>query len=567
MKARSLSWLLALSVGALALGCDDDSAGEDDGASSSASASATAAANEEKAKSSEALTGIAVEIADFQIFHPYSEDRTLQPLRDDGKRSTRSSTSFYGFGMIIEATNHTGQLLQGAWFEGELRLVGAKQTIVCKLEADTVSGGGYRASKTTYLSYDPPLDDAKPAMGGKPKSPWKSEADSLSEAPWRPEERIRMIARERYCASLTVADMGITKVEGEITVKAIPKFADRLEREFDDGDYELQLVGNTVRIKNPKSSRIRTVAAHRDLVRHRDRGVYAIEMAAAEGAGKGADQPVKLTYVALNRPIDTWGKAGLVESPSKTFSLNPAVLTMQLVKHGADFVPASGNVAMILEDNKVKHVDLAKLGINMLAMERKDLPTQASDVSFTVDELSGKVTESVLTHFTDDTALSKGRRKLSLTWKLALKGGDIEGRLQADVEAARAAVTSADKALASASEDDEAKAKTTLAQAKMKLTVAERKYDTDKTRERKRLAGLFKCGDLKLITNRKIRGAANKKEAKEACKALNDDDEVTVPIHFEVDRYELPAAVAFKLGTEMKLLSVASAALAKADPR
>ena len=129
---------------------------------------------------------------------------------------TRSSTSFYGFGMVVEATNHTGQLLQGARFEGELRFVGTKQTIRCKLEADTLSGGGYLASKTTFLSYDPPLDDAKPSLTGKPKSSWKSEADSLAESSWRPGERIRMIARERYCASLTLNDMGITKIEGEV---------------------------------------------------------------------------------------------------------------------------------------------------------------------------------------------------------------------------------------------------------------------------------------------------------------------------------------------------------------
>jgi hypothetical protein len=569
MQARSVHWMLVPLVGALALGCGDESAGEDDSSSSSAAASADAAGSAESAKdgkSSEAPTGIAVKIADFQLFHPFSEDRAIQSVRDDGSVSTRKSTSFYGYGMVVEATNNTGQLLQGAWFEGELRFVGAQQTIRCKLEADTVRGGGFLASKTTFLSYDPPLDDAKPTLTGKPKSPWSSEADSQAESPWRPDERIRMIARQRYCAPATVMDMGVTKIEGEIIVKAVPKFADRFERRFDGDDYELHLIGDTVRIKNPKSSRIRIVAAHRDLVNHRDRGTYAIEMAGAEG--KSADQPVKLTYVALNRAIDTWGKAGLVQSTPKTIALDPAALTLQLVKpKEGDFVPASGNVAMLVQDGKVKHVELARLGLNMLTMERKALPATTPAVAFSANELSGKASEIVLTHFTDDTALSKGRRKLSTTWELNLKGGDIEGRLRADLDKASAALDAAQKAADSASEDDEAKAKTALAQAKMAKAAAEGKYKTDKTRERGRLAKLFSCGDLKLVTNRKIRGATNKKEAKESCKALLEEDAVSVKIHFELGRYELPAAVAFKLGPEMKLLPIASAGLIRSNPR
>ncbi|RLB52511.1 MAG: hypothetical protein DRI90_22050 [Deltaproteobacteria bacterium] len=557
-------------IGVLALGCDDESEGEDDSASSSASASASAAASDESgkaSKSSEASTGIIVKIADFQLFHPYSEDRAIQSVRDDGSVSTRSSTSSYGFGMVVEATNNTGQLLQGAWFEGELRFVGPKQTIRCKLKADSLAGRGFLARKTTFLSYDPPLDDAKPSLTGKPKSPWTSEVDSLSEASWRPGERIRMMARERYCVPITVNDMGITTIEGEITVKALPKFADRFERQFDGDDYDLYLVGNTVRITNPKSSRIRSVAAHRDLVKNRDRGVYAIEMAGAPAEGKNAGQPVKLSYVALNRAIDTWGKAGLVQSAPKKVALNPAALTMQLVKSDGDFVPASANVAIVVKEGKVKHVDLARLGINMLDMERKDPPATAPAVAFSANELSGKASEIVLTHFTDDTALSKGRRKLSLTWKLNLKGGDIEGRLRADLDKASAALDAAEKAADSASEDDEAKAKTAVTQAKMAKAAAERKYKTDRTRERTRLAKLFPCGDLKLVTNRKVRGAANKKEAKESCKALLEEDEVTVKIHFEIGRYELPAAVSFKLGTDTKFLPIVSAELIKSDPR
>src|SRR5262249_39370884 len=62
-----------------------------------------------------------VTLKDLQLFHPYSADRSMPSIKDDGSVTTRDTRARYGIGLTVEATNETGELLRDAWFEGDVR--------------------------------------------------------------------------------------------------------------------------------------------------------------------------------------------------------------------------------------------------------------------------------------------------------------------------------------------------------------------------------------------------------------------------------------------------------------
>ena len=454
--------LLALPVGSV--GCDDnkDSAAADDDKSdegdkkdqkkskSKSKKHSKDDAAGKPANESDIASGIKVDIKDFQLFHPFSKKRSLLASNEDDDYSTRKLSEHYGVGVVLEATNNTGRLLRNAWFDGELRFVSAKGTVSCQFEVKRL-GSGYWTPKTNFLSYAPQLND-KP---GRKKSDWRNEATSINESPWRPGERIRMLARKSYCATAALADESLERIEGELTVKALPQFVDRFESEFEDGPFDLQLVGDMVRIHNKQSGRLVSVPVVDQQVKS-SRDAYVTEVVTDGELNR--DGATKLKRVRTSRSLNTWGHYGIVKSAPVTLTLPVSALTLQRVKSpDGNFIHAAGNVAIFAADDKVKRVDLSRLGLDMLTVERQDLPAQAPEVAFVAKELSGKVTAIDNAHFADNTALSKGRHQVSITWELKLNSGDIDGRLRADVDAADAKVKDAQAKVEAAGEDEAAR--------------------------------------------------------------------------------------------------------------
>jgi hypothetical protein len=565
-RARALLSALAL----LAVACGQSKAPDGAAAGPSSSgpgeaAGAGAAASPAPGEAGKAAPGkprIQAAIKDLQLFHPLSADRSMPSVKDDGTVSTRDAKPRYGIGVIVEATNETGELLGDAWFEGAVRFTGSGgQEIVCEIMADVLA----EFTGARFLSYAPkPTGKANPiaeeaAFG--PKTDWKDESESLLESPWRPSERIRMLGRKNECETPIASDMGATGVKGRVVIKARKRFVDVYRYDFDDAAFELALDGDLVRIRDRRSPRI-VVVPVKDVA----------EMTAIPGSPAGAS-PIPLSRVRLGRVIRA-SDADLVESEPVEFEIHPRAMTLQLVKlPTGELDHASGNVIIHQRDGKVVYEEMARLKMSLLGVERADLPAAPPEVAFQANELSGKVASITLVSSAEDAGLAKGQRKLSVAWKLNLKGDQIDGRLRTSLDAATAALDSAESAAfkldmdTSADKAEVAKAKAAVAAAKGEKSAAEAKYKTGLSSERGRLAKLFVCGDARLATNKGLRTASNAKEASDACKALEKSDDVDAALTYTLDRYELPVAIVYSLGKAPIFSPIASEALLKLDTR
>jgi len=292
-------------------------------------------------------------------------------------------------------------------------------------------------------------------------------------------------------------------------------------------------------------------------------------MTAAPDA-KSDGGPMKLSYVRLNRYINTWGQGAAVESKPLQFKLHPQTLSLQLVKTPTDEQRhAAANVLIYVEDGKVKYEDMSRQGMSMHDVKREAVPDEPAKPAFDANELSGKVTDIELVHFTDDESVAKGRRQLKVTWQLAIKGADIEQRLQGSVDEAQAELERAEAEVSSASDSaEEAKAKAAVAKAKAAKRAAESRYSSGLSRERSRLARLFKCADVKLATTSELLRPSNRKQVTAQCKVLKEGDSVEVTMHYTLGRYELPVALVYSLGRDEKHFdAIASKKLSQLDAR
>lgn len=501
---------------------------------------------------------IQASLADVQLFHPYSSNRTMPSASDNGSLDTTRPQFRYGLGLVVEATNDAGEILRDATFEGVLTFAGGGNEQTCHFGSDTLNS----ESDARFLSYSakPPPDPSGFGDAAAAKTKWFDESSSTVESPWRPSERIRMVGRRSDCRTPVLGDMGVTSIHGRLVVKARKEFTDSagFEFEFDKG-FDLTLDGDSVRIRDRQSSKL-TLVPIKDVV----------EM--VTDAGAPIDGPaVRLTKVRLSRLVRA-RPSDVVQSEPIEFDINPASLSIQLVKLPAgDFAHASGNVVVHLKEGKVAYEDMGKLKLSLHDVERKNVPAEPPDVSFEADELSGKVSDLKMVHYVDDPTMNKGQRRLSATWKLSLKGEAIEGRLKAAVDTATAALDAAERVELQADIGSDAparaKAKADLAKAKADKTAAETKYKTSLSGERSKLAKLLTCGDIRLVTSKGVRSASNGKAATDTCKALEKDNDVEVTLTYPLDRYELPIALSYSLGSSPGFSPIASARLSKLDPR
>ena len=551
----------------LLVGCGKSAApGGVDPASSGAaapSASGAVVAAPAPAPSGEAAAGatpkkIKATLEDVQLFSPYSSNRTMPSASDNGSLDTTRSQFRYGLGLVVEATNDAGEILRDATFEGVLTFSGGGNEQTCHFGADSISS----ESGAQFLSYSekaPP----DPSGFGDPaaaKTKWFDESSSTVESPWRPSERIRMVSRRSDCRSPVLGDMGVTSIHGSLVVKARKEFTEPASFEFDfDKGYDLTLDGDSVRIRDRQSSKLTIVPLK-----------YVADMVAASDAPADG-RAVRLMKVRFSQLIRARPLV-LVQSEPIEFDLNPASLSVQLVKLPAgEFAHAAGNVVVYLKEGKVAYEDMGKLKLSLHDVERKDVPADPPDVSFEADELSGKVSDIKMVHYVDDPTMNKGQRRLAATWKLNLKGEAIEGRLKAAVDTATAALDAAERVELQADIGSDAaaraKAKADLAKAKADKTAAETKFKTSLSGERGKLAKLLTCGDVRLVTSKGVRTATNAKAATDLCKGLEKANDVEVTLTYSLDRYELPIALSYSLGKTPSFSPIASARLSKLDPR
>lgn len=536
--------------------------------SASAATSANAGQNAAQPAAPSAPTvndpkGIAVVIKDFQILHPYSSERAIQSIRDNESFSTRDSSANFGVGMIIEATNNTGELLQSVGFTGEIHFQNGERETVCTFSEDKL--GEFSFSRV--LSYTSNPGKADPFTGEKPTN-WKVE-DSDQEGVWRPSERIRMFTRRDWCETPVLEDMGVTKIHGRIVVKAYQRFIETASRDLSDQNYDMTLLGgDTVRVQGRKTGRVTLIPLKE---RIGDRTEFHVQEIYAKDGAPAGGEALPLKQVRLSRP---WRLEvnDAVESKPVEFDIHPSALTLQMVKvSNGDIMHASGNILVFAKDGKVVYQDMAKQKLSLLEATHVDIPATPPDITFQQNELSGKVTSMALTHFTEDTELVKGQRKLSITWKLNLKGDDIDSRLRAGLDAAKETLSKAETAAEQANQGGDAgevaKAKAAVAKAKSDVGAAETKYKTGVSSERGKIAKLLSCGEVKLATNKTIRLPTNAKAAAEACKALLSSNETDVIMSYTLDRYELPVALVYTLGKDFSFDPIGSESLIKLDPR
>ncbi|MBK9259445.1 MAG: hypothetical protein IPM54_06360 [Polyangiaceae bacterium] len=202
------------------------SAGQPAASSSAAAAPATGAADGSVAQPTapKSSGGIQVAIKDFQLFHPYSS-RAMPNVRDNGTYNTRTSTSSYGVGVIVEATNETGDVLTGAWFDGELHFVNGDREVDCKFTPDTI-GDYYSTAYALHYNNVPADAKADPFTGEKPTA-WRNENGSTLEHPWRPGEKIRLYSRPNVAIRGIVNDLPPSQVRGRVVVRANKRFVNR----------------------------------------------------------------------------------------------------------------------------------------------------------------------------------------------------------------------------------------------------------------------------------------------------------------------------------------------------
>lgn len=499
--------------------------------------------------------GIQAVIKDFQLFHPYSSERAMPNVRDNNSYTTRDSSSAYGIGVIIEATNETGEVLVGPWFDGEIHFIHGDRDVDCRFAPDGI-GEFYTTSYTLHYNNVPADAKPDPFTGEKPTA-WRNESGSTLEHPWRPGEKIRFYSRKNDCDSILLNDLPPSQVRGKVVIKANKRFVKAYDSEFDSERFDLALTGDNVRIRH-KATGYLVLLPVRDLKENR---MNVFEMVAGDAPKDATTVP--LTKLKLRSGI-RYTREDIIESSALAFELPAPVMTLQKVKlDNGDMVYASGNVLVYPKDGKVVYQDMARQKLSLLDVTREDVPATTPEVTFTQNELSGTVKSITLTDHVDETSLNKGQRRLTVTWAMNLQGENIDARLRVPYDIAKADYEKAAKE----AESGDAAAKAEAAKTKAALSAAETKYKTGSKTEREKIAKAFPCGDVKIATNRGTRGASNGKAIGEACKTLLTSNEVQVTMTFTLERYELPIALVYSLGGKFTWSPVASASLLGMDPR
>jgi hypothetical protein len=301
-------------------------------------------------------------------------------------------------------------------------------------------------------------------------------------------------------------------VTGSITVTARKRFASSALVELDDQTHDMSIDGHTLRITDKKTGKVEVVG-----------------VGAARDMDRRVDDGTKLRRVRLYKPLRV-GEADTLASAPLEFEVNARAVALQGIKlpsGEAGFV--SGNIVIHAKEGAPVVDDLAKLGFSLDSFPRADLPEQSPKVEVSAEELTASVKSIGLVHHADDASVDKGKRRLTVKWAMAVAGSKIESRLGEKAQGA-----AGERALKS---------------------------------ERARVVKLLSCDEIKLVTNKTTRSPANKSEANKSCSALESLDGTEVTVHYDLDRYEVPVALAYAVGKTKTFSPIASATLTKFDAR
>ena len=500
--------LVVFAFAVAAAGCGKGTTSTVPSASASASASAAPVAAAPAKPESGGLSvessggGIAVKVKSVQLFHPYASGRALPAAKDDGTfdgSGGGGTNDRFGVGVVVEAENGGAETLSDPSVTGAFVFRGPHGEIACELETVKTGYDGPR-----FLAYVAATDGA----AGK----WKNDVDSEIEAPWRPGERIRMIARNDKCESITLLDLAPAEIALSFKVIAHRRFLKSAIMELDHSKYELTIEGATLRIVDRATHRVAVV------------GVGAIidsESLGREGA--------QLSRVKLYRALRA-GDPDLVTSAPVEIPIDAHALTLQkltLVDGSVGF--GAGNIVFYAKDGAPAVGDLAKLGLSLDSVARADLPSASPPVDATAEELTARVTTMKLAVPAEDASIERGKHRLTVTWSFAIAGSKVAARLGEKAEGA-----GGERALKA---------------------------------ERIRVAKLLGCDAIQLVTTKTTRGAANKGDAAKTCSALDTVDSIEVVLKYDLERYEIPVALAYSVGKTKTWTAIASVPLAKLDPR
>ena len=319
-----------------------------------------------------------------------------------------------------------------------------------------------------------------------------------------------MFARNDRCESLVLNDLGATKIAGTLKVHAHRRFAKTAVAEYDDTTHEITLDAGTVRLVDRKTKKTIVV------------GAGAVVDAESSGG-------TNLKRVRLVRAVHV-GDTDLVEAPPFTFEVHPRSLTLQQVKLASGELGfASGNMVIHAKEGAPAFDDLAKLGLSLDTVNRSDVPERSPEVKVKQDELSAEVTSIALASHADDPSIDRGRRRLTVKWKIAVDSTAMEARL-----------------------GDKATGKD-----------AERTVKAERAKVMKGLA----CDGIQLVTNKTTRSAWNKGDAGKACALLDAVEGTDFVLSYDIDRYEIPVALSYAVGKTKTFSPIASEALMAFDAR
>ncbi len=148
---------------------------------------------------------LAIELIDLQLFHPYSETRSMRGLAGDGRVFEDTEAASFGVGVLAVATNQTAELLEPSDFRGRLRFhLSDGRVVGCDYEGEKKGDVLFHYSETIPVG---------------PGGSWVDESDDVEEAVWRPGEKIRVVARQN-CGPAYLPDVGVESVSVAISVTA-----------------------------------------------------------------------------------------------------------------------------------------------------------------------------------------------------------------------------------------------------------------------------------------------------------------------------------------------------------
>ena len=246
---------------------------------------------------------------------------------------------------------------------------------------------------------------------------------------------------------------------------------------------------------------------------------------------------------------------------------------------------AVGNIVTHADANgAVQRDHMATWGISANTAQRTDLPAATPPLNVTQNEWTLTVPANGITiqHYTQSD-VHKGKRLVRIQASININTGGIEARLQGDVNTAQQALAAAqstlgtaqgalstaqgsgDEAAIDAAEDQVRDAERAVSSAERALSSAERSFSRGLSSERSGMARLLSCDRMQLATHRANRNARNARDARSSCQALSDAGQATVVWEFEIDRYEIPVGLSFRLGRDPRFVPIASAPLATFD--